>query len=120
MVQLSFDLIDIFCSSLARSKRYLFFSFSHSLSYDRNTIGYSYWLFRFVFQCFFYALVVTVALIQVYDQVSTAQIGLLIAIIVVAGIFLWLELLQAVHSWSRYSGYAFFLFILLFFICSLT
>ncbi|KAF8948887.1 hypothetical protein BGZ47_001603 [Haplosporangium gracile] len=31
-------------------------------------------------------------------------VGLFIVIIVVACIFLWLELLQAVHSWSRYSG----------------
>ncbi|KAF9327041.1 hypothetical protein BGZ91_001658, partial [Linnemannia elongata] len=49
-----------------------------------NTIGFTYWAVRFIPQCIFYALVVTVALIQVYDQTATVQIGLFIAILVVA------------------------------------
>ncbi|KAG0067687.1 hypothetical protein BGZ89_005791 [Linnemannia elongata] len=69
-----------------------------------NTIGFTYWAVRFIPQCIFYALVMTVALIQVYDKTATVQIGLFIAIIVVAVLFLWLELLQAIHSWSRYAG----------------
>lgn len=55
-------------------------------------------------------------MMQVYYSNPSHLVELFIAIIVVASIFLWLELLQAVHSWSRYSGYAFsFSFIRLFF-----
>ncbi|KAF9138335.1 hypothetical protein BGX30_009264 [Mortierella sp. GBA39] len=75
------------------------------VDYKWNTIGYSYWLFRFVFQSFFYILVVLAALMQVYSNPSHL-VELFIAIIVFASIFLWLELLQAVHSWTRstYNG----------------
>ncbi|KAG0277251.1 hypothetical protein BGZ95_006257 [Linnemannia exigua] len=74
------------------------------VDYKWNTIGYSYWLFRFVFQSIFYALVVIAALMQVYHPDPTKLFGLFIVIIIMASVFLWLELLQAVHKWSRYSG----------------
>ncbi|KAF9909343.1 hypothetical protein EC991_008728 [Linnemannia zychae] len=74
------------------------------VAYKWNTIGFSYWLFRFVFQSIFYALVVIAALMQVYYPDPSKLVELFIAIIVIASIFLWLELLQAVHKWSRYSG----------------
>lgn len=106
---LSFGLIDILLAQAKRGpKKILILFVPSNMIYDRNTIGHSYWLFRFVFQCFFYAMVVIAALMQVYYPKPSQLIELFIAIIVVASIFLWLELLQAVHSWSRYSGYAFF------------
>ncbi|KAF9083060.1 hypothetical protein BGX23_011818 [Mortierella sp. AD031] len=74
------------------------------VSYKWNTIGFTYWLFRFIFQCIFYALVVIAALMQVYYSQQSQMVGLFIAIIVMGAVFLWLELLQAVHSFTRYSG----------------
>ncbi|KAF9083328.1 hypothetical protein BGX23_011573 [Mortierella sp. AD031] len=74
------------------------------VAYKWNTIGFPYWAVRFNFQCVFYTMVVTASLIQVYDPQPGPQIGLFIAIIVAAVLFLWLELLQAIHSWSRYAG----------------
>ncbi|KAF9932497.1 hypothetical protein FBU30_008070 [Linnemannia zychae] len=74
------------------------------VNYKWNTIGYSYWLFRFVFQCVFYALVVAAGLMQVYGQKNhNVMTGLFIAIIAMGSVFLWLELLQAIHSWTRYA-----------------
>ncbi|KAF9401702.1 hypothetical protein BGX21_000897 [Mortierella sp. AD011] len=80
------------------------------VAYKWNTIGFTYWLVRFVFQCFFYALVIIAALMQVHDADHASQlVGLFIAIIVMALVFLWLELLQAIRSVYRYtkSGYNF-------------
>ncbi|KAK3831119.1 MAG: hypothetical protein J3R72DRAFT_527832 [Linnemannia gamsii] len=74
------------------------------VDYKWNTIGYTYWLFRFVFQSIFYALVVIAALLQVYYTDPSKLRGLFVVIIIMASVFLWLELLQAVHKWSRYSG----------------
>ncbi|KAF8947262.1 hypothetical protein BGZ47_009756 [Haplosporangium gracile] len=74
------------------------------VAYEWNTIGFTYWAVRFVPQCIFYASVVTEPLLQVYNQAAAAQIGLFITIIVAAVFFLWLELLQTIHSWSRYVG----------------
>ncbi|KAF9351278.1 hypothetical protein BGX26_010668 [Mortierella sp. AD094] len=78
------------------------------VAYKWNTIGFTYWLVRFVFQCLFYALVVIAALMQVYAKDYPNQlVGVFIAIIVMAVVFLWLEILQAVRSMHRYtqSGY---------------
>ncbi|KAF9344404.1 hypothetical protein BGX26_004418, partial [Mortierella sp. AD094] len=72
------------------------------VAYKWNTIGFTYWLVRFVFQLIFYVLVITAALMQVHDPDHVSQlIGLFIAIIVMALAFLWLELLQAVRSVHR-------------------
>ncbi|KAF9103697.1 hypothetical protein BGX27_010470, partial [Mortierella sp. AM989] len=80
------------------------------VAYKWNTIGFTYWLVRFIFQCCFYALVTIAALMQVYYRDHSSQlVGLFIAIIVMAAMFLWLELLQAIRSVHRYtkSGYNF-------------
>lgn len=70
----------------------------------RNTIGYSYWFFRFMSQCIFYFLVFFAAVFQVYDRNNpNPTIGHFIAILVLGAIFLWLELLQAIRSWHRYK-----------------
>ncbi|KAF9132136.1 hypothetical protein BGW39_000712 [Mortierella sp. 14UC] len=71
------------------------------VAYKWNTIGFSYWLFRFIFQSIFYALVVIAALMQVYYPDPSKLAELFIVIIIMASVFLWLELLQAVHKWSR-------------------
>ncbi|KAF9979626.1 hypothetical protein BGZ75_009413 [Mortierella antarctica] len=76
------------------------------VAYKWNTIGYMYWLIRFVFQCIFYFLVTVAALLQVYykgpDKIHLA--GVFIAIIVFGFTFLWLELLQATKNWNRYAS----------------
>ncbi|KAF9927301.1 hypothetical protein BGZ67_007565, partial [Mortierella alpina] len=76
------------------------------VAYKWNTIGYAYWATRFFFQCVFYVLVVVATLLQVYhEHVGREQLaGVFITIIVVAAVFLWLELLQAVKNFARYSG----------------
>lgn len=71
---------------------------------NRNTIGYSYWFFRFMSQCVYYALVYFAALFQVYDRGNpNPSIGHFIAILIVGAGFLWLEFLQAMRSWHRYK-----------------
>ncbi|CAO3570467.1 unnamed protein product [Mortierella alpina] len=76
------------------------------VAYKWNTIGYAYWASRFLFQSIFYVLVVGATLMQVYHEyVDRSHLaGVFIAIIVVAAVFLWLELLQAVKNFGRYSG----------------
>ena len=69
----------------------------------RNTIGFWYWFVRFFFQCCFYALVIIASIMQVYYSQPSQLLGIFVAIIVMAVIFIWLELLQAVRSLSRYT-----------------
>ncbi|KAI1295965.1 hypothetical protein EDD11_007676 [Mortierella claussenii] len=73
------------------------------VAYKWNTIGFNYWLVRFVSQCIFYCLVVVAALMQVYHNNPSQLVGLFMAIIVLATGFLWLEFLQALQSWTRYE-----------------
>ncbi|KAF9438698.1 hypothetical protein BGZ76_005643 [Entomortierella beljakovae] len=78
------------------------------VAYKWNTIGFSYWIVRFIFQCCFYVLVTIAALLQVYHKEHVSElVGLFIAIIVLAAVFVWLELLQAIRNLHRYtkSGY---------------
>ncbi|KAK3809504.1 MAG: hypothetical protein J3Q66DRAFT_354065 [Benniella sp.] len=77
------------------------------VAYKWNTIGYWYWFVRFLFQGCFYMMVVTAAFMQVYWDHPSRLSGLFWAIIVMAIVFLWLELRQAVGSFKRYrtSGY---------------
>lgn len=72
--------------------------FSH-----RNTIGVWYWLFRFVFQCIYYSLVLTAAILQVYLSDPSIVFGVFIAIIVMAAVFVSLEVLQAARGWEKYK-----------------
>ncbi|KAI8605359.1 hypothetical protein EDD21DRAFT_432107 [Dissophora ornata] len=71
------------------------------VEYKWNTFASSYWLTRFTFQCFYYLLVLVVTLLQVYSLPSELT-GALIAIIVLASGFLWLELLQFMKEPGSY------------------
>ncbi|KAF8930258.1 hypothetical protein BGZ58_008362 [Dissophora ornata] len=73
------------------------------VAYKWNTIGYWYWFVRFFFQCCFYALVIIASIMQVYYSQPSQLLGLFVAIIVMAVVFIWLELLQAVRSVNRYT-----------------
>ncbi|KAG0212496.1 hypothetical protein BGX28_006263 [Mortierella sp. GBA30] len=73
------------------------------VSYKWNTIGYTPWLLRFLIHCCYHVLVVTVAVLQVYYSGARDLTGVFITIIVMNSIFLWLELLQAIQTWSRYK-----------------
>ncbi|KAF9945770.1 hypothetical protein BGZ70_003620 [Mortierella alpina] len=75
------------------------------VAYKWNTIGYAYWVFRFFFQCVFYALVFVAALFQVYrEHVARRHLEeVFVTIIVVGAIFLWLEVLQAFKNFERYT-----------------
>ncbi|KAF8940294.1 hypothetical protein BGZ58_007066 [Dissophora ornata] len=73
------------------------------VAYKWNTIGFWYWFVRFSFQCCFYALVIIASIMQVYYPEPSKLVGIFIAIIVMAIVFLWLELQQAIHSWSQYK-----------------
>ncbi|KAF9959765.1 hypothetical protein BGZ65_000070 [Modicella reniformis] len=73
------------------------------VTYKWNTIGYVYWMVRFTFQCLYYALVVIAAIMQIYYPKPSKLVGLFIAIIALSVVFLWLELLQAYRSLSRYT-----------------
>ncbi|KAF9085245.1 hypothetical protein BGX27_003512, partial [Mortierella sp. AM989] len=77
------------------------------VAYKWNTIGFKYWLIRFSCQFCYYSLVVITAILQVYYKEPRKLVGMSIGIIVMAAIFLWLELLQFIFSKSRYmkSGY---------------
>ncbi|CAO3564372.1 unnamed protein product [Mortierella alpina] len=59
-----------------------------------NTIGFYYWLARFISQCCFYLLVLVAVFVQVYGPNRGALAGIFVAIIALASIFLWLELAQ--------------------------
>ncbi|KAF9360155.1 hypothetical protein BGX26_010401 [Mortierella sp. AD094] len=69
-----------------------------------NTIGYKYWLLRFIFQCLYYILITTVAIMQVYFPDFRLLRDAFIAIIVLSAMFLWLELSRAVRCWTRYKS----------------
>ncbi|KAF9280600.1 hypothetical protein BGZ68_007126 [Mortierella alpina] len=63
------------------------------IEYKWNTIGFQYWVVRFLCQCCFYLLVLTTVFIQVYGK-EQPPIGVFITITVFSSIFLWLELAQ--------------------------
>ncbi|KAG0329626.1 hypothetical protein BGZ99_001233 [Dissophora globulifera] len=73
------------------------------VGYKWSTMGIWYFSVRFTLQCCFYVMVVIAAIMQVYHSKPSDLIGLFIAIIVLSVMFLWLELLQAVRSVSRYT-----------------
>ncbi|KAF9182445.1 hypothetical protein BGZ50_004911 [Haplosporangium sp. Z 11] len=64
------------------------------IEYKWNTIGFNYCMIRFVFQCCYYLLVLTVVLLQVYGGHNGTLFGAFIAIAVCSVLFLWLELIQ--------------------------
>ncbi|KAG0209287.1 hypothetical protein BGX33_005713 [Mortierella sp. NVP41] len=72
------------------------------IRYKWNTIGFKYWLVRFLCQCCFYMLVLATVFIQVYSSSHPALTPVYITIISVAGIFIWLELLQLLNEKRKY------------------
>jgi hypothetical protein len=72
---------------------------------SRNTIGFKYWLFRFIFQCCFYLLVLTAVFSQVYKESYDPMTGVFIAIVAMSGILLLLELHQFFKNMSHYVRY---------------
>ncbi|KAF9361017.1 hypothetical protein BGX26_006569 [Mortierella sp. AD094] len=74
------------------------------VDYKWNTIGFSYWLVRFAFQCVFYSLVIAAAMMQVYYDGRGGISGIFVAIMSMSAVFLWLEMQQAIQGWSRYKA----------------
>ncbi|KAG0195865.1 hypothetical protein BGX33_002438, partial [Mortierella sp. NVP41] len=74
------------------------------VEYKWNTIGFKYWLVRFLGQCLYYALVLIAVFLQIYgdDSLDRSLEGLFIAITVIASIFLWLELIQLFRDKQGY------------------
>ncbi|KAG0297994.1 hypothetical protein BGZ96_003641 [Linnemannia gamsii] len=72
------------------------------VEYKWNKIGYKYWLMRFIFQCFYYILVLVTVFLQVYNDQGNRMAGLFVAIVALAGIFLWLELIQLIRDKKSY------------------
>ncbi|KAG0075974.1 hypothetical protein BGZ90_009281 [Linnemannia elongata] len=72
------------------------------IRYKWNTIGFKYWLVRFLCQCVFYILVLVTVFIQVYSSSHPILTPVYIAIISVASIFIWLELLQLINEKKKY------------------
>ncbi|KAK3848237.1 MAG: hypothetical protein J3R72DRAFT_430182 [Linnemannia gamsii] len=82
------------------------------VEYKWNTIGFSYWLVRFLGQLCYYTLVLTAVFLQIYGENRVTDEGVLIsdpgpeglyiAIIVIAFTFLWLELGQFVKQKRDY------------------
>ncbi|KAG0007492.1 hypothetical protein BGZ80_004599 [Entomortierella chlamydospora] len=74
------------------------------VAYKWNTIGFSYWLFRFLCQCCYYVLVIVAAISQVYLVNPKNLIGVFGAIVVMAAVFVWLEIVQAMQQgWKKYT-----------------
>ncbi|KAG0348686.1 hypothetical protein BG004_004508 [Podila humilis] len=71
------------------------------VEYKWNTIGYQYWLTRFLLQCVYYLLVLIVVFAQIYKAQEHLRL-VYIAIIIFSGIFLWLEFIQFLHNSARY------------------
>ncbi|KAG9322436.1 hypothetical protein KVV02_004790 [Mortierella alpina] len=72
------------------------------VAYKWNTIGFSYWLLRFVYQCCYYILVLAAATLQIYSSEKVVLVGVFVAIITSAVVFIWLEVVQACHDWRKY------------------
>ncbi|KAK3828140.1 MAG: hypothetical protein J3Q66DRAFT_434734 [Benniella sp.] len=73
------------------------------IEYKWNTIGYIYWLARFTWQCLFHMLVLVAVFMQVYGSTQRYSLmGVFIAIIVMASLFLLLEVQQFIHNPKRY------------------
>ncbi|KAF8933543.1 hypothetical protein BGZ58_006264 [Dissophora ornata] len=78
------------------------------LEYKWNTFACFPWALRFFCQLVYYVLVLTVTLIQVYPQIMLTDLkGPLIAIIVLGGMFLYLELQQLLADHWKYMSTAY-------------
>ncbi|KAF9947667.1 hypothetical protein BGZ72_010371 [Mortierella alpina] len=72
------------------------------VEYKWNTIGFKYWLVRFICQCFYYLLVIVTALMQAYNSTLQSSEALYIAIISCSAMFLYMEFIQCFRDWGRY------------------
>ncbi|KAF9215385.1 hypothetical protein BGZ59_001506 [Podila verticillata] len=71
------------------------------LEYKWNTFASAYWTFRFVCQCLYYLLVLTVTVLQVYYP-TPLNFYIYIPIVATSLIFLWLEFQQFLRLESHY------------------
>ncbi|KAF8939885.1 hypothetical protein BGZ47_008018 [Haplosporangium gracile] len=82
------------------------------VEYKWNTIGFDYWLVRFLGQVVYYVMVLTAIFLQIYGnqdgleakngRIDHGLEGLFVAIIVVSFIFLWLEFVQLLKDKRSY------------------
>ncbi|KAF9303676.1 hypothetical protein BGZ74_003270 [Mortierella antarctica] len=72
------------------------------LEYRWNTFASAYWRFRFICQCLYYLLVLTVTLLQVYYPTFLDLTNAYIPIVVFSVIFLWLEFQQFLRIKAQY------------------
>ncbi|KAF9414892.1 hypothetical protein BGZ94_000245, partial [Podila epigama] len=70
-------------------------------SFNSNTIGYQYWLGRFLLQCVYYLLVLIAVYVQIYWEQEPIYL-LYFVIILFSAIFLWLEALQFFRNQLQY------------------
>ena len=74
-------------------------------SNTRNTIGFKYWLVRFLCQCCFFLLVLVTVIMQTYNNSPQPSEAIYIAIISCSAVFLYLEFIQCFRGWTRYFKY---------------
>ncbi|KAK3839327.1 MAG: hypothetical protein JOS17DRAFT_785966 [Linnemannia elongata] len=72
------------------------------VDYKWNTIGYRYWLVRFLGECCYYVLVLVAVFKQDYGDHTETLPGLFFAVIGASGMFLALEAVQYFNNPSRY------------------
>ncbi|KAG0195745.1 hypothetical protein BGX33_002655, partial [Mortierella sp. NVP41] len=73
------------------------------VEYKWNTIGFYFWLMRFLSQFVFYILVLTGVFMQIYRGDEGKDIsGVFIAIVVTSAFFLWLEFIQMLKDSQGY------------------
>ncbi|KAG0316062.1 hypothetical protein BGZ97_007482 [Linnemannia gamsii] len=72
------------------------------VEYKWNTIGFKYWLVRFLCQCCFFLLVLVTVLMQAYNNELQSSEALYIAIISGSAVFLYLEFIQCFRGWALY------------------
>ncbi|KAG0255757.1 hypothetical protein BG011_004955 [Mortierella polycephala] len=68
------------------------------VEYKWNTIGFKYWLLRFISQIGYYVLVLTAVFMQIYHQDHQMLLGLFVVIALCSCAFIWLELIQLIRT----------------------
>ncbi|KAF9191479.1 hypothetical protein BGZ50_009350 [Haplosporangium sp. Z 11] len=66
-----------------------------------NTIGFKYWLLRFISQFSYYVLVLTAVFMQIYHRDHQTLLGVFVAIAVCSCAFIWLELIQLIRAGKK-------------------
>ncbi|KAF9100223.1 hypothetical protein BGX29_006745 [Mortierella sp. GBA35] len=74
------------------------------IEYKWNTIGYRYWLIRFLAQLCYYALILSVVILQITNDGFKELRGLCYFIIASSVVFLWLELVQFFREKGKYTS----------------